>query len=104
MPTEHSWTEVRRGLADLRSLLAFRASGLTDRVRRRLRIAGVLVVALTVAVIVVPAYLKEPLDGRHANEFVAILPSLYLGFLALEVLQEHVDLVEGHVDAGLAEG
>ncbi|HEX7717037.1 MAG TPA: hypothetical protein VF416_07100 [Marmoricola sp.] len=86
MPTEHSWTEVRRGLADLRSLLAFRASGLTDRVRRRLRIAGVLVVALTVAVIVVPAYLKEPLDGRHANEFVAILPSLYLGFLALAVL------------------
>ncbi len=54
--------------------------------RRRLRIVVVVVVAVTVAVIVVPAYLKEPLQGRHANQFVAILPSLYLGFLVLAVL------------------
>jgi hypothetical protein len=86
VPTEHSWTEVRRGLADLRSLLAFRASGLTGRVQKRLRFAGVVVLAMTVAAIVVPAYLKEPLDGRSTHDFVAILPSMYLGFLSLAVL------------------
>ncbi|MBW8752138.1 MAG: hypothetical protein JF565_12040 [Propionibacteriales bacterium] len=86
MPTEHSWTELVRGVADLRALLAFRASGLTDRVRVRLRIAGGVVLALTVAAIVVPAYLKGPLQARHASQFVAVLPSLYLGFFALAVL------------------
>lgn len=86
MPTEHSWTELRRGLADLRALLAFRGAGLTDRVRFRLRIVAGVVLGLTVAAAVVPAYLKEPLDGRHANELVAVLPSLYLGFLAVTVL------------------
>lgn len=86
MPTEHSWTELRRGLGDLRALLAFRGAGLTDRVRLRLRIAGGVVVGLTVAAVVVPAYLKEPLDSRHAGQLVAILPSMYLGFLALAVL------------------
>ena len=86
MRTEHSWTELRRGLADLRALLAFRTAGLSSRVRSRLRIGGGVVVALTVTAIVVPAYLNEPLDGRHANQFVAILPSIYLGFLALAVM------------------
>lgn len=86
MPTEHSWTELRRGLADLRSLLAFRAAGLSPRVRRRLRVAGLVLVTLTVAAIVVPAYLREPLEARHTRQFVAILPSMYLGFLALAVL------------------
>jgi hypothetical protein len=86
VPTEHSWTELRRGLVDLRALLAFRTAGLSARVRSRLRISAGIVVALTVAAIVVPAYLKEPLDGRHTGQFVAILPSLYLGFLLLAVL------------------
>lgn len=86
MPTEHSWTELRRGLVDLRALLAFRGAGLTRRSRRRLRIAGGSVLLLTVATIVVPAYLREPLDGRDTGRFVAILPSLYLGFLVLAVL------------------
>jgi hypothetical protein len=86
VPTEHSWTELLRGATDLRALLAFRASGLTDRVRARLRIAGTAVLGLTVAAIVVPAYLKEPLHSRDVGDFVAILPSLYLGFLALAVL------------------
>jgi hypothetical protein len=86
VPTEHSWTEVRRGLVDLRALLAFRSAGLSERVRKRLRFAGYGVMAMTAAAIVVPAYLKEPLDNRNANDFVAILPSMYLGFLALAVL------------------
>jgi hypothetical protein len=86
VPTEHSWTEVRVGTADLRALLAFRAAALTGRVRRRLRLAGGIVLALTVASVVVPAYLQEPLHARHAHQFVAILPTLYLGFLALTIL------------------
>jgi hypothetical protein len=86
VPTEHSWTELRRGLADLRALLAFRSAGLAARVRLRLRIALAVVVGLTIAAIVVPAYLNEPLEQRHGNQLVAILPSLYLGFLALAVL------------------
>jgi hypothetical protein len=86
VPTEHSWTELRRGVSDLRALLAFRGAGLGRRTRRRLRIAGVVVLLLTVAAIVVPAYLKEPLEARNTGKFVAILPSLYLGFLALAIL------------------
>ena len=86
MPTEHSWTELRRGVSDLRALLAFRGSALAPRIRSRLRIAGAAVLTLTVATIVVPAYLKEPLDARNVSKFVAILPTLYLGFLALAVL------------------
>jgi hypothetical protein len=86
VPTEHSWTELRRGLADLRALLAFRGSGLSRRSRRRLRVAGASVLLLTVAAIVVPAYLREPLHARDTGKFVAILPSLYLGFLVLAVL------------------
>ena len=86
MPTEHSWTELRRGATDLRALLAFRGAGLNRRTRRRLRIAGGAVLLLTGAAIVVPAYLADPLDHRNAGKFVAILPTFYLGFLALAVL------------------
>jgi len=86
VPTEHSWTELRRGLADLRALLAFRASGLGRRTRRRLSIAAGIVAVLTIAAVVAPAYLREPLDGRRSSTFVAILPSLYLGFLVLATL------------------
>ncbi|HEY0903937.1 MAG TPA: hypothetical protein VGE14_08620 [Marmoricola sp.] len=86
MPTEHSWTEVRRGLRDLGALLAFRAAGLDDRVTRRLRIGAVGVLALTVASVVVPAYLRGPLELRRVKDMVAILPSLYLGFMILAVL------------------
>lgn len=86
MRTEHSWTEVRRGLVDLRALLVFRSSGLSSRVRNRLRVGGGVVLSLTLAAIIVPAYLRAPLEGRNAGRFVAILPTLYLGFLALAIL------------------
>lgn len=86
MPTEHSWTELRRGLADLRALLAFRATGVDRRARIRLRVGAGIVVVLTLAAAVLPAYLKEPLDGQRTGDLVAILPTLYLGFLILAVL------------------
>lgn len=86
MPTEHSWTELRRGAEDLRALLRFRGSGLSDSSRKRLRIGGGAVLLLTLAAIVLPAYLKEPLGDRKVGNLVAIMPTFYLGFLVLAIL------------------
>ena len=86
MPTAHSWTELRRGGDDLRALLGFRRHGLSRMSRKRLRIGGGLVVLLTVAAVALPAYLKEPLGDRNVGNLVAVMPTLYLGFLVLAVL------------------
>lgn len=86
MPTEHSWTELRRGLDDLRALLAFRSAGVGRRARIRLRVGAGIVILLTVAAAVLPAYLKEPLGGQRTGDLVAIVPTLYLGFLLLAAL------------------
>ncbi|HET6154472.1 MAG TPA: hypothetical protein VFE15_16125 [Marmoricola sp.] len=86
MPTGHSWTELGRGAADLRALLAFRRSGMSEGSRSALRLGGGAVAMLTVLAVVVPAYLRGPLGGKHASDLVALLPSLYLGFAALAVL------------------
>jgi hypothetical protein len=86
VPTELSWTEFRRAFGDLRALLAFRRSGLADKNRRRLRIGAGLIVALTIAAVVVPAYANQLLDGKHVGTFVALLPSFYLGFCLLSVV------------------
>lgn len=83
MPTVPSLTEVPRGLTDLRSLLAMRAGGLEARQRRRLRIGGGVVISLTLAAMVVPAYV-----GRDypKGSTVGLLPTAYLGFLVLAVM------------------
>ena len=86
MPTALSWTELRRGAEDLRALLGFRRTGLSDTSRRRLRLGAIAVGTLTLAAVVVPAYLKGPLGNRNVGDLVAILPTLYLGFLVLAVL------------------
>lgn len=86
MRTELSWTELRRGVVDLRALLAFRRAGLGAASRRRLGFAAVLVLVLTVAAIVVPAYLQGPLNASNQGNLVGILPTLYLGLLVLSVL------------------
>lgn len=78
--------EIARGLADLRSLLRFRSSSLGRHTRRRLWIAAGVVLALSVAAAVVPAYLREPLDARRAGDLVALSPSLYLSFLVLAAI------------------
>jgi len=84
--TELSWTELQRGAADLRALLAFRRSGVSPTSRRRLRVGAGAVAALSVASIVVPAYVREPLEARNVGDLIAILPTIYLGFLLLAVL------------------
>ncbi|MCZ4498407.1 MAG: hypothetical protein JWQ74_960 [Marmoricola sp.] len=84
MRTAPSWTELRSGAADLRWLLAFRRSGLATT--RGLKGGALLVGTLTVAAVVVPAYLRAPLHARHVGQLVAVLPSVYLGFALLTVL------------------
>lgn len=86
MRTELSWTEFRRALTDLRSLLAFRSSGLTNLLRKRLRIGMAIVIGLTLTAIIAPAYAKDAFGGERVGTFVALLPSFYLGFLGLAIL------------------
>ncbi len=92
MPIGRSWTErrplasLRAGVDDLAALLAFRRTGLRAASRRRLRLGGTLVLVLTLATVVVPAYLREPLGARRVGELVAILPTFYLAFALLTVV------------------
>jgi hypothetical protein len=86
VPTEHSWTELRRGAADLRALLAFRAGGLSDRALRRLRWAGAALLLLTLVAAFAPAIARRELNGNSVSGLVAIMPTLYLGFLVLAIL------------------
>jgi len=67
-------------------LLAFRRSGLSAVSRTRLRVGAGVVVALTVATAVAPAYLKDALDASKTGRLVAIMPTLYLGFAVLALL------------------
>jgi hypothetical protein len=96
MSTALSWTDltapgslrsaVARPFEDLRALLRFRASGLDPRGRRRLRIAGAVVLLLTLASAVVPAYSVGSMHGPHVGQLVAVMPSIYAGFLVLAVI------------------
>ena len=97
MSTALSWTElsteasalrgaVVRPFSDLGSLLRFRASGLDARGRRRMRSAGAVVLLLTVTAAVAPAYSSGAVDGSYVGKLVAVLPSIYAGFLVLAVI------------------
>lgn len=83
MSTALSWTELRSGQQDLASLLAFRRSGLTTKSRRRLWIVAVVVLGLTLAAIVGPAYLGGDFPRPRSGELLALLPTASLGFLLL---------------------
>ena len=83
MSTALSWTELRASRQDLGALLAFRRSGLTSRSRRRMHVIGAIVLLLTVAAAVGPAYLGGPQPRDHSGALLALLPSLCLAFLVL---------------------
>ena len=85
MSTALSWTELRAGREDLASLLAFRRSGVTPSGRRRLRIVGAVVVALTLAAAAGPAYLGGDFPRPRSGQVLALLPSATLGFLVLAI-------------------
>jgi hypothetical protein len=80
-----SWTELRASREDLGSLLAFRSSGLSTSGRRRLRLAGVVVLLLTLAAVIGPAYLGGEAPRHRSGQLLALLPSLCLGFLVLAI-------------------
>ena len=81
MPTAASWTDP---VADVVHLLRFRAG----TVRRRSALVWVLagLVAATVAVAVVPAYVPGAGDSDRARDVAILLPTGLAGFLALAVV------------------
>jgi hypothetical protein len=81
--TALSWTEFRSSREDLGSLLAFRRTGMSRSGRRKLSIAGAVVVLLTLGAALGPAYLGGPFPREKAGSLTALLPSLCLGFLVL---------------------
>ncbi len=85
MSTALSWTELRSSQEDLGSLLAFRNSGLSRSGRLRVRVAGAIVVLLTIVAVVGPAYLGGEIPRPKSGSLLALLPSLCLGFLILAV-------------------
>ena len=83
MSTALSWTEIDTSVRDLRSLLAFRRGGLSRAAQGRLRIVGIVVVLLTVAAMVLPAYLGGATPRPNSGQLLAVFPSMCLGFLLL---------------------
>ena len=83
MSTALSWTELRASQEDLGSLLAFRSSGLSRPGRLKLRVAGAIVVLLTIGAVIGPAYLGGETPRPRSGSLLALLPSLCLGFLVL---------------------
>ena len=85
MSTALSWTELRQSRADLGALLAFRRSALSAPARRRMSVTGSVVLLLTAAAAIVPAYVPGGFPRERSGQLIAILPSMCLGFLVLAV-------------------
>lgn len=90
-PDERRMPRVIRDLpgsvADLHWLLSFRRSSLTRRQGRRLRVGALVVLALTAAAAVVPAYARRLSEGDDlVPDLLLVLPTFYLAFLALAVV------------------
>jgi hypothetical protein len=81
--TALSWTELRSSRQDLAALLHFRRSGLTPTSRRRLRAGSIVIVLVTLAAAVGPAYLGGPQPREQSGSILAVFPSMCLGFLVL---------------------
>jgi len=83
VPTATSWTEPLR---DLRHLVWFRLA--QQRRPRRLQLMLAVLVSLTLAVAIVPAYLPGAADYEHGRAFdlLLLLPSGYAGFLGLAMV------------------
>lgn len=78
--------DVRRALTDVRHLLAFRVSGMSVRGRRTVRIALLVIAALSLAAAIVPAYLRDAGLGVDPQDILLLLPSAYLGVLVISLI------------------
>lgn len=81
-----SWAELRRGVTDLRALLAFRSSGLAAASRRRLRYAALVLLLLTGLIPVAASGVVVPLPTQEQGRTLAVLPSALLAFVVLTAL------------------
>ncbi|CAA9372842.1 MAG: hypothetical protein AVDCRST_MAG60-224 [uncultured Nocardioides sp.] len=81
MPTARSWTD---SLADLRHLLRFRAQ--TVRRPRAAAVAALVLLACTLAAMVVPALVDGAGTGARAEQLRSYLPSMLSGMLVLSIV------------------
>jgi len=84
VPTVASSADVlRRDLADLRSLVAFRAASVRGSSRRRVRIALVVLIAVTVATALLPPLAPEAGSAAADARWRDLLPLALTGFLLM---------------------
>ena len=87
-----SWTDLRRApgeaVRDVRHLFAFRAATLRGKARSRVRVLLVVLALVTVAFMIVPAFVPTAADRNsdarfNAFELLLLMPTAYAGFLLL---------------------
>jgi hypothetical protein len=83
-PDPGVWDDARRGLADTRALLSFRASTLRGRSRRIATFGVAVIVGLTVLASWLPAYL--PTGDNRRTDVLSLLPSAMIGILVIAVI------------------
>ena len=76
-----SATSVRRSLADVGALVAFRLAGLRGRSRRAAFVGAAAVGVATITASIGPAYLPGAGGSPHAEDTLLVLPTLFLAFL-----------------------
>ncbi len=80
------FSEARRSVRDVRSLMTFRVAGLRGRSRRGAKIAIAIFVLLTVASAIIPAFGVGAGTSSRALDIAVLLPTAYLAFLATVTL------------------
>jgi hypothetical protein len=85
-PRDGLFTEARRSIRDVRSLMAFRVAGLRGRSRRGAKIVIAIFLALTVSCALIPAFSPGAGSSGDAFDVAVLLPTAYLAFLASTTL------------------
>lgn len=83
MPTAASSTDLRRDIADLRALVAFRQATVRDNSRRRLRVVFVILLLVTVGSAVLPAFVLGAGGQSAADTWGVLLTPAYTAFVLM---------------------
>lgn len=86
MPEGGRLATATRAAADVGALVRFRTATLRGRTPRAARLALVVVVSLTVAAAVVPAFVPGAATSERAGDVVVLLPTVLLAFLLTTTL------------------